>query len=252
MTARTLVEPSLKVEFAGEWFEPSPEVGFIIGREGDLAIDDNPYLHRRFLRMSFSGGFWWLHNEGARLSATVTHGDGLMQSWLAPGSGVPLVFPHLVLTFSAGSTTYEVDLYVAGASFHDRVEAPPVADGGQTLGAVPLTDSQRLVILALAERRLRRPGSGAVEIPSSAEAARRLGWTQTRFNRKLDNVCDKFSRSGVEGLRGGMASYAVNRRVRLVEYALTTLLVGAAQLSLLDAEAEANRRGGIGSREDVE
>ena len=67
-----------------------------------------------------------------------------------------------------------------------------------------------------------------------------LGWALTRFTRKLDNVCDKFDRIGVDGLRGGSDGYAVNRRVRLVEYAVTSLLVTAADLPLLDAEAAAN------------
>ena len=41
------------------------------------------------------------------------------------------------------------------------------------------------------------------ELPTSAQAAERIGWTLTRFNRKLDNVCDKLDRIGVPGMRGG-------------------------------------------------
>ena len=32
----------LAVDFCGEWYEPSPDGVFSIGREGDLEIDDNP------------------------------------------------------------------------------------------------------------------------------------------------------------------------------------------------------------------
>ena len=42
---------------------------FVIGRGGDLDIDDNPYLHRRFLVFAYSENLWWIANEGSRLSA---------------------------------------------------------------------------------------------------------------------------------------------------------------------------------------
>ena len=231
----------LRVEFAGEWYSPATDEQFVIGREGDLAIDDNPYLHRTFLRLVFGNGLWWLINDGGRLAATLSDGEGRMQSWLAPGSHVPLVFAHMCLTFSAGSTTYEVNLFTASPAFSPMPVVVPYTPGDATIGQVPLTPAQKLLILSLAETRLRRPGSGAVEVPSSTDAAKRLGWSQTRFTRKLDNVCDKFDRIGVDGLRGGADGYAVNRRVRLVEYAVTSLLVTAGDLPMLDAEAAANR-----------
>jgi hypothetical protein len=233
----------LRVEFAGEWYSPSPHKGFVIGREGDLVIDDNPYLHRTFLSLSHSNGMWWVVNEGSRLAATLSDAGGRMQSWMAPGSHVPIVFSQMCLTFSAGSTTYEVNLFTSNAPFVPSSGSSAPAAGDRTMGEVPLTESQKLLILSLAETRLRRLGSGAVQVPSSAAAAQRLGWSLTRFTRKLDNVCDKFDRIGVEGLRGGSQGYAVNRRVRLVEYAVTSLLVRAEDLGMLDAEADANRAG---------
>ena len=75
-------------------------------------------------------------------------------------------------------------------------------------------------------------------IPTGAQAAARLGWNVTRFNRKLDNVCDKFDRLGVRGLRGGVRSYATNRRIRLVEYAIAARIVTRADLPLLEAQPE--------------
>lgn len=230
----------LRVEFAGEWYAPEPGAEFIIGREGDLVIDDNPYLHRSFLQLSKANGLWWVTNVGGRLAATLTDSDGRMQSWIAPGARAPIVFGRMCLTFSAGSTTYELNLFCESSTF---TPTPSIAatneDGDETVGRVSLTPSQKLLILALAETRLRRLGSGAVDVPSSTAAAARLGWPLTRFTRKLDNVCEKFDRIGVEGLRGGSDGYAVNRRVRLVEYAVTSLLVTAADLPLLDAEAAA-------------
>ncbi|MGJ3403836.1 hypothetical protein [Glutamicibacter sp. Je.9.36] len=52
-------------------------------------------------------------------------------------------------------------------------------------------------------------------------AAARLGWGITKFNLKLDNVCDKLDKAGVAGLRGGPGKLATNRRARLVEHAVS-------------------------------
>ena len=71
-------------------------------------------------------------------------------------------------------------------------------------------------------------------VPTSAQAAKRLGWQLTKFNRKLDNVCDKLDRMGVRGLRGGPGKLASNRRARLVEHAVFSRLVSSEDLPLLD------------------
>ena len=39
----------LVLDFSGEIHRVAPADTFVIGRGGDLDIDDNPYLHRRFL-----------------------------------------------------------------------------------------------------------------------------------------------------------------------------------------------------------
>ena len=96
------------------------------------------------------------------------------------------------------------------------------------------TPDQQLLILALCESMLRDGARGAGSIPSSADAAKRLGWKITRFNRKLDNVCEKLTRAGIRGLHGGPEKLAVNRRARLVEYSLAARLVERSDLDLLD------------------
>ena len=64
----------------------------------------------------------------------------------------------------------------------------------------------------------------------------------TKFNRKLDNVCEKLDRVGVRGLRGGrVAGAASNRRTALVEHAVSTLMVTAEDLYMLDEEQAANQ-----------
>ena len=227
------VADTLRVEFAGEEFSVAPDTVFTVGREGDLAIDDNLFLHRNFLTIQNVEGLWLLSNVGSRLSATVTDTGGRVQAWLAPGARLPLVFAATSVIFSAGPTTYELTIHAAEPTFRDT-QQPPDDDGLSTIGDVPLTHSQRVMILALAEPVLRREGTGMSELPTSAQAAERLGWTLTRFNRKLDNVCDKLDRIGVKGLRGGPGALATNRRARLVEYAVASRLVTGDDLPLLD------------------
>lgn len=221
------------VEFCGQYFPVTATEPFAIGREGPLGLDDNPYLHRRFLEVVWRDGWWWVCNVGSRLAATTSASDGVVHAWLTPGGRLPLVFREMHLVFTAGPTTYEVIVHTDTPTF---LTVPLQASelGATTVGNVPLTVSQRALIVSLAEPLLARQGVSPGELPSSAQAAARLGWTMTQFNRKLDNVCGKFARAGVRGLRGEVGQLATNRRVRLVEYALTTRLVTPADLSLLD------------------
>lgn len=225
---------SISVEYCGEWFRVGEGEELTIGRDADLSVDDdNAFLHRRFLSIVQVDTLWWLVNIGSRLSATISDGNGAMQAWLAPGARIPLVFDVTKVVFTAGPTTYDLSVHAETPSFERTASADdPV--GETTVGSVQLTESQKLMILALAEPMLVREGSGMSSVPTSAQAAERLGWQLTRFNRKLDNVCDKLDRLGVRGLRGGPGKLASNRRARLVEHAVFSRLVTAADLPLLD------------------
>ena len=64
----------MQVEIAGESHLLLPGRRFTMGRVGDLIIDDNPYLHRRFMEIQELGGIWWLSNVGSMISATVCSG----------------------------------------------------------------------------------------------------------------------------------------------------------------------------------
>lgn len=223
----------LTVEFVGDEYIVEPDRSFTIGRDSDLVIDDNPYLHRHFLRIAADGGLWWIFNVGSQLSATVTDSSGQVQAWLAPGARLPLVFEAVHVLFSAGSTTYDFSIRLAEEYYGPAGAALGVV-GGTTLEPIPLTSSQRLLIVALAENVLEQSVPGRGQIPSSADAAARLGWSMTTFNRKLDNVCEKLDRLGVEGVRGGRDKLATNRRARLVEYSVSTRLVTKDDVKLLN------------------
>lgn len=230
-------DEALVLDFAGEIHRIPRDQAFTIGREGDLALDDNPFLHRRFLVLQWQTGLWWVVNVGSRLGTTVAEAEGSSRSWVAPGARVPLVFPRMALVFTAGATTYEILLEVPGPLYEVNPPEPGPSQGETTVGQVSLTPSQHLLILSLAEPWLRRTGTGPVDLPRNADAAARLGWSMTRFNRKLDNVCDKLDRLGVKGMRGGPRSHASYRRNALVEYALAARLVTVRDLPLLDHAA---------------
>lgn len=224
---------ALTVEFCGEAFPVADGGSFTIGREGDLAVDDNQFLHRRFLVLHQQGDIWALSNVGSQLTATVSDEAGHMEAFLAPGAWLPLVFDTTHVTFTAGPTAYSFSVLNSDPPF---ATAPVSVDdaGDTTIGATHLTPDQRRLIVALAEPRLRGDGKASVVLPSSADAAARLGWTITRFNRKLDNVCQKLEKLGVRGMHGGPDRLASNRRSRLVEYAVATRLVTRSDLVILD------------------
>ncbi|WP_058235609.1 hypothetical protein [Devriesea agamarum] len=235
------VVSGLSIEFCGEYVSVHPGCEFVIGRAGDLILDDdNQFLHRRFLVLTYAASLWWIENIGSRLSATLTDATGSLHSWLAPGARTPLVSARTNVVFTAGPTTYELSIHVDPPA----TTQPPISipeSGEHTVGEVLLTPSQKLLILALAEPLLVKDGAGLSSVPSSRHAARRLGWTQTRFNRKLDNVCDKLDRLGIRGLRGAPGRLASNRRAHLVEYAVFSRLVTSADLPLLNATADIDK-----------
>ncbi|HEX5427579.1 MAG TPA: hypothetical protein VFX00_04585 [Pedococcus sp.] len=235
------------VDFCGEEFVADPERPLTIGRTGDVEIDDNPYLHRQFLEVVEDGGLWWLTNVGTTLTATVADKKGLFQAWLNPGARIPLALERFTVWFTAGPTTYDFDIVVDTPAFvATGAEEPPHQDertGETTVGRVSFTPDQKLLIVALAEPLLRRGQGGSAQIPSSADAARRLGWKVTRFNRKLDNVCQKLADAGTRGLHGGPGKLASNRKARLVEHALSTRLVTESDLALLDVPGETESEG---------
>lgn len=225
----------LTIDFCGEVYRLAPGQPFVIGREGTLTIEDNPYLHRRFLQIEDRDSLWWLANIGSALTATVADDQGLLQAWLSPGAQLPLVFDHTVVWFTAGPTTYEFDIVQNQSPFVQVApDRPRLEAGAMTIGRISFTPDQKLLILALAEDVLRRGARGAGAVPTSADAAARLGWTLTKFNRKLDNVCQKLAQAGIRGLHGRSDKLAVNRRARLVEYALAARLVDKEDLVLLD------------------
>lgn len=228
------------VDFCGEHWPVADGQTITIGREGDIVVDDNPYLHRRFLEVSLVGQLVMISNVGSVLTATVSDSSNSVHAWLASGAQLPLVFERTHVRFTAGSTTYEVDVLIEDGPFTQldaRVSSENFALTA-TLGQLTFTADQMLVIVALAEPLLRQQCRGTAAMPTTAQAAARLGWSTRRFNKKLDNVCAKLERAGVRGLHGAPGELATSRRARLVEYAVSTGIVSPSSVALLEHAAE--------------
>jgi hypothetical protein len=228
----------LVVEFAGDERVLSPGDDLTFGRSGDLVIDDNRYLHRSVGQFSWNNGMWWLANTGSSIALRLADTVGPSYTRVAPGSTVPLVYETATITFEAGGLPYELrtELLVEAPLY--AIDLATSADDGETdleatttAGSLPLNDEQRLLLVALCEPRLR--GDTANELGTNRQIASRLGWTITKFNRKLDWLCQKYAAAGVSGLRGSSDLLARDRRLRLVEHALDAGVVTARDLALL-------------------
>jgi hypothetical protein len=227
----------LIVDFAGEErvLQPGDELTF--GRAGDLVIDENRYLHRVLGRFSWSRGMWWLTNLGSSIPLTVSDVAGPSFSRIAPGSSFAISFESCVVLFEAGGCNYELVLDLADGGPDTTVfEADEVPDWSDevttTASSLPLSREQRLLLIALAEAQLRDPAAGS-ELPTNRQISSRLGWTITKYNRKLDGLCTKFAAAGVSGLRGTSDALARDRRLRLVDHAINAGVVTADDLVLL-------------------
>ena len=225
---------SLVVEFIGEEFEVAPDGQLTFGRSADLVVDDsNHFLHRRLGRFFNQSGTWMLQNTGSNIKLTMTDLGSSSRLTIDPGRTVAIPFEDSRLTFGADRSNYELIVEVPFLAISPSESDTVTGTATVRVGSVPLTQSQKQCILALAETRLHSPQLPINAVPSNKDAYTRLGWSSTKFNRKLDNVCDKFTRAGVAGLHGEPGELASQRRDTLVDHVITNGIVTAEDLSLL-------------------
>lgn len=223
----------LTVTFVGHCvaIDPTNTAGMAFGRGAELDIDSNPFLHRRVGRFVAHGGMWWLENLGSWTTIRVIAGGS--SAMLPGGSRVPLTASHSTVCFSAGSCNYELQVSLPHSA---ALPAPPAPDGCATATfepmSLPLTDEQRMLVVALAEPRLRNPDD-RYRLPSNRSLARRLGWSDAKFNRKLDHLCRRLDQLGVAGMRVA-GRRANDRRLHLVDHMVTGGFVTADDLAALD------------------
>ncbi|MEL7209441.1 MAG: hypothetical protein AAGK32_14590 [Actinomycetota bacterium] len=92
--------------FVGEIYRPAAELTF--GRQADLSLDDNNFLHRRAGRFRLRDNTWWLENIGSRLRLTMVSSDGSLLD-LQPGSSSPLLGDRGEISVTAGPTRYSME-----------------------------------------------------------------------------------------------------------------------------------------------
>lgn len=230
---QTRAPDRLLLEFCGE--EHVVADRSTVGRCGDLAVDENPYLHRVVFVVERERTTWWLRNVGSRIVLEVLDADGSSSATVGPGSSMALVHRAFTIRFRGGAVPYEIEGVLEAA---DRAVdlAPP--DGTPTLewGRVELNADQRLLLAGLCEQRLRHPADRWAPVPANRSVAHRLGWSVNKLNRKLDHLCEKLDRAGVPGLHGDLGLLATDRRRRLVDHAVDSGLIDRTDLGLLEVD----------------
>ena len=226
----------LRLDFAGEEIDLSPEDELTFGRGAELDIDDNDQLHRRFGYLSFRDGSWWLKNHGSRLSLHVYDATSSSSFVLTPSREAALTFSSAAIRFEAGTSKYEIliDLTLdEGPEVNISTADSPQPDETVDRSKLPVRGGQRLLLVALAESQLKDPHAKP-HIPTNKAIAHRFGWSTSTFNRRLDRLCAKFDAAGVPGLVGGASDVARNRRQALVDHAIKSGVITKADLALLD------------------
>ncbi len=224
----------LVIDIEGEELATVPAGGeTTLGRVADVVIDENQYMHRQVARVYDAGERWWIGNTGSKIVLTLYDRDSGSRATVAPGGSAPLPGNDTVLSFQAGIGNYEINLR-SGRALHEA----KIAVGLDTVVQdVELTLSQKQLIVALAEQMLREPQAKPV-IPPTKDAAKRLGWAITRFNGKLDNVCEKYHKVGVRGVKSTVGNKAKDRKRALVEHCVRMRIVTADDLPILDIRDE--------------
>lgn len=223
---------TLFLEFTGEEYQIEPGDTLTFGRAADLVVDaGNQYLHRVLGCFASQGDVWFLQNVGRFVTLRIVDRTGPSRTELAPGDQVPIGFDEFTVSFEAGRSAYEIGGALAESTPLELGESVP--SDTVEFGMVSLNDDQRLLVVALAEPLLRGTPNWASRLPGNKEVALRLGWTVTKYNRKLDYLCRRLAELGVDGLQGGPGSLASGRRQLLVQHLTDRGLISADDLGRL-------------------
>ena len=189
------------------------------GRQADLVVDPtNRHLHRILGSFHCEDSFWTLTNHGRSISLVVT--DQISGSFIrvTPGTAVPLPFAESSVQFSAGRANYRLSIQTSEPPASTLLRRARTGSVTATASSLVFNEEQLQLLEVLASYRADGPITTA-DLPSSRQMARALGWSLSKFNRKLDRVCDRLAKAGVPDLAGDTATSATERRLALANYA---------------------------------
>ena len=213
MTATTPPHPTaprLTVNFVGEVYRPSHELTF--GREADLVLDENSFLHRRAGRFRLRDRSWWLDNVGTRLRITVVGNDGSVVD-LQPGASTPLLGRQGEISVTAGPVRYvlEYELQEVQAQFQDSGQLTEGPDGDITMSYGPLLTPRELdFVVVLARGRL----TGRLgPLPSHGEIADTWGVSHKTVDNTLQRLRSKLRNQRISGIQSteNLVEYLVSQ-----------------------------------------
>jgi hypothetical protein len=217
----------LVVDFCGEAVTLAPGTEYTFGRDADLCIDDNRFLHRHCGVFRHVNDGWWLENLGSQISLTVVDAQSPSSVIVSAGRRAPLTYSESYVRFGIAQSTYEIALRqrLAPPALAEPVVRNAGHDTVMVTATVRINDEQRMLLVALGLPWLRDIHDQQRPLPSNIEVMNRLGWTKKKFDHKLDYLCTVFDKAGWRGLVGGRDSLATQRRQRLVRAAIDAHII---------------------------
>jgi hypothetical protein len=207
---------------SGTWrVRPGQTLTFGRGPECSITLPvDDRGLSRTAGSLSFCDGIWWLRNDSSS-SLLYLSGDRGFRADLPPGMRLPVQEWHAKVRLQGVIADYTLRLRLPDLDDLSDVEGQPgqasrAPAGSPTVGTAehlvtstrrraPLTDSDRLVLVARFEEYLKWRHVGAPAPRSAKDTAERIGWQPHTVAKRCENIRDRYSRLGVPGLRGPRA-----------------------------------------------
>ncbi len=164
------------------------------GRDADIELDTNPFLHRRTGAFVRDGGDWWVHNLGTKLYLTVIADDGT-RAELPPGTRHALASVSGLVRVTAGRSTYEVSYRLSSSPERSPAVDPQPDDGTLTIQVdLALTPREIDFLVTFARPYL----LGLAEpMPTYAEVASLWAVAPKTLDNTLQSIKRKFRAAGL-------------------------------------------------------